>query len=109
MEVTRVTTRSEKSSEAIGHIAHRRLASQRLVGAPLSTPLAAVEWLAAVQAQDYLGAKWALGLRIRRSSDERIEHAFAKGLLLRTHLLRPTWHFVSPTDIRWLLALTAPR
>jgi hypothetical protein len=93
----------------IGEIAHRRLISQRLVGPPLQTPVAAVEWLGAVQAQDYLGAKWALGLRIRRSSDQRVENAFAKGNVLRTHLLRPTWHFVSSTDIRWLLALTAPR
>ena len=104
-----MTTRNEKSSEAISQIALRRLTSQRLVGAPLSTPLAAVEWLAAVQAQDYMGAKWALGLRIRRSSDQHIEHAFANGLVLRTHLLRPTWHFVSRADIRWLLALSAPR
>jgi hypothetical protein len=37
------------------------------------------------------------------------ERAFNDGALLRTHLLRPTWHFVAPADIRWLLALTAPR
>jgi hypothetical protein len=68
-----------------------------------------VSWLVAVQAQDYAGAKWALGLRIRRSVDQDVERAFAAGSIPRTHLMRPTWHFVSPADIRWLLALTAPR
>jgi hypothetical protein len=60
-----------------------------------------------VQAQDYAGAKWALGLRLKDSTDASIDQAFADGSLLRIHLLRPTWHFVSPTDIRWLLMLTA--
>jgi hypothetical protein len=68
-----------------------------------------VKWLGAVQAQDYLGAKWALGLRIQAASDETIEKAFADGEILRTHVMRPTWHFVAPADIRWLLKLTSPR
>lgn len=66
-------------------------------------------WLAAVQAQDYAGAKWALGLRLQDATDDDIERAFAEGAILRTHLLRPTWHFVTPADIRWMLALTGPR
>jgi hypothetical protein len=65
--------------------------------------------LAAVQAQDYAGAKWALGMRMPGSTDADVERAFAEGTILRTHVLRPTWHFVTPNDIRWLLALTAPR
>jgi len=68
-----------------------------------------VRWLGAIQAQDYAGAKWALGLRLRRITDTNIEQAVADGSILRTHVLRPTWHFVAPEDIRWLLALTAPR
>jgi hypothetical protein len=68
-----------------------------------------VDWLVAVQAQDFAGAKWALGLRMREATDEGIEKAFNQGAILRTHLMRPTWHFVTPVDIRWLLALTAPR
>lgn len=68
-----------------------------------------VEWLCAVQAQDYPAAKWALGSRMRAALDEHVERAFNSGAILRTHLLRPTWHFVLPADIRWLLALTAPR
>ncbi|MGH7696763.1 MAG: winged helix DNA-binding domain-containing protein [Gemmatimonadaceae bacterium] len=68
-----------------------------------------MEWLGAVQAQDYAGAKWALGQRIPGGTDGDIERAFNKGEILRTHLLRPTWHFVSPADIRWLLMLTSQR
>jgi hypothetical protein len=68
-----------------------------------------VAWLGAVQAQDYHAAKWALGLRLKGATDETVERAFTTGSILRTHLLRPTWHFVAPTDIRWMLDLTAPR
>jgi len=68
-----------------------------------------VAWLGAVQSQDYGAAKWALGLRLKRATDDAVERAFARGSILRTHLLRPTWHFVAPADIRWILALTAPR
>lgn len=62
-----------------------------------------------MQAQDYAGAKWAIGMRLPGSTDADIEAAFNRGAILRTHVLRPTWHFVAPPDIRWLLALTAPR
>lgn len=65
--------------------------------------------LGAVQAQDYAGAQWALGLRLSNVNETQIEQAFTEGRLLRTHVLRPTWHFVTPADIRWLLALTATR
>ena len=86
----------------------RRLRNQRLTGTPLATPADVVGWLGAVQAQEYGDSKWALALRARRSDDE-IERAFDTGTILRTHVLRPTWHFVSPGDIRWMLALTGPR
>ena len=65
--------------------------------------------MGAVQAQDYDGARWGLALRMHRADDVAVERAFAAGRILRTHILRPTWHFVTPEDIRWMLALTAPR
>jgi winged helix DNA-binding protein len=68
-----------------------------------------VAWLGAVQAQDYPAAKWALGLRAPGLTDADVESAFNRGTILRTHVLRPTWHFVTPADIRWMLALTGPR
>jgi hypothetical protein len=87
----------------------RRLRNQKLMSADRSEPAALVSWLGAVQAQDYPGAKWALGLRARGLGDADIEQAFNDGAILRTHILRPTWHFVSPSDIHWMLALSAPR
>jgi hypothetical protein len=88
---------------------HQRLCNQRLRQADFRTPAEIVSWLGAVQSQDFNGAKWALGLRSRALSDADVDRAFDAGAILRTHLLRPTWHFVAPADIRWLLSLTAPR
>jgi hypothetical protein len=86
-----------------------RLAHQRLTGSPFTHPAEAIAHLAAVQSQDYAGAKWALGLRLSGWADAELDRAFNAGDILRTHVLRPTWHFVTPADIGWLLALTAPR
>src|SRR6266702_7043145 len=91
------------------NIAHQRLHNQFITQQTFEKAGDVVEWLGAVQAQDYAAAKWALGLRVQNSTDEIIEQAFASGAILRTHVMRPTWHFVSPADIRWMLALTAPR
>ena len=91
-------------------LARRRLVTQRLLGAPFSKPEAAVEWLGAVQAQDYAGVKWALGQRVKEGvTDRAIESAIDDGAIVRTHVLRPTWHLVMPADLRWMLALSAPR
>lgn len=65
--------------------------------------------MAAVQGQEYAQTKWGLVLRLPVLDDSDIERDFAAGKILRTHLLRPTWHIVSAKDIRWLLHLTAPR
>jgi len=89
-------------------VAHR-LYNQQLERPRLHTPNEVVAWLGAVQAQDYAGAKWALGQRLKGVTDADIEQAFTEGKILRTHVMRPTWHFVTPEDIRWLLELTASR
>jgi hypothetical protein len=90
-------------------LAHRRMHNLRLSGPPLASVEDAVRWLGAVQSQDYGPAKWSIGLRVPGICDADIDKAFADAAILRTHVLRPTWHFVLPADIRWLLALTAPR
>jgi hypothetical protein len=90
-------------------IVRRRLRAQRLTGAGLKRPEDVVGLLGAVQAQDYAPARWSVGSRTRGATDVRLERAFDAGEILRTHVLRPTWHFVLPADIRWLLAATAPR
>lgn len=86
-----------------------RLERQQLARQRFTRPDQVVAWLGAVQSQDFTAAKWAVGLRLRKATDAGVERAFADGTLLRTHVLRPTWHFVTPADIRWMLALTAPR
>jgi hypothetical protein len=93
----------------VNDIAARRLQAQRLTGEPFESPLDAIRSLTAVQSQDYSGAKWALGQRSRKTTDAAIDRLFNEGAILRTHVLRPTWHFVLPEDIGWLLALTGPR
>lgn len=85
------------------------MSNVRLWGPPFSAPEDVVRWLGAVQSQDYGPAKWSIADRTDGVSDADVERAFADGAILRTHVLRPTWHFVLPADIRWLLELTAPR
>lgn len=62
-----------------------------------------------VRAEDFTAAKWAVGHRVPGSTDDIIEQAFNEGRILRTYVLQPVRHFVSADDIRWMLALTAPR
>src|SRR6267143_2352062 len=90
-------------------IARRRFASQYLAEPTLRSPADVVGWLGAVPAQDYLAAKWGVAQRTAEPKDAAVEKALNAGTILRTHVLRPTWHFVRERDIRWMLALTAPR
>ncbi|GHT08415.1 hypothetical protein FACS189432_04360 [Bacteroidia bacterium] len=94
---------------SFAQIAAIRLQSHLLSGAELRTPQAIVSWMGAVQAQDYGMAKWAIGARLPASTDKMIEEAFNKGEILRTHVMRPTWHFVSPEYIREMLLLSAEK
>ena len=79
-------------------IAFQRLSQQRISQNQFKDPADIVRWLGAVQAQDYAGASWALGLRLEKATVEQVEAAFNSGKILRTHLMRPTWHFVTPLD-----------
>jgi hypothetical protein len=91
-------------------VARQRLRNQWLHGAPPGTTAPdVVRWLGAVQAQDYGAAKWAVAQRAGELTSADVDEALAGGSILRTHVLRPTWHFVVPADIRWMLRLTAPR
>ena len=96
-------------STARTDLIRRRLAGQYLTTLGLETAAQVVRALGAVQAQDYAGAKWAVAQRTAGATDADVERELAAGSILRTHVLRPTWHFVAPEDIRWMLALTAPR
>lgn len=93
----------------VSDIINYRLFNQQIAQTSFSTPQEIVSWMVAMQAQEYAISKWAIGLRLNGVTDAHVEKAFNDGLILRTHLLRPTWHFVTPEDIRWLIELTAPR
>jgi hypothetical protein len=90
-------------------IAVLRLKNQQLLDPSFKKPEELVAWMGAVQAQDYAGAKWAVGVRTVNTTDNSVEQTINNGKIIRTHVLRPTWHLVSPADIRWMLRLTAPR
>lgn len=92
------------------HIRNIRLSSQQLVKPRFSLPEDVVSFMGAVQAQDYGMAKWALALRLNKPyTNQDIEKAFNKGKIVRTHILRPTWHFVHADDIRWMILLSGNR
>jgi Winged helix DNA-binding domain len=89
----------------------RRLAGQGLGVIPVrfSTAEEVVRWMGCVQAQDFAMGKWGVGLRFSGATDAMVEADFDAGRILRTHVLRPTWHFVLPEDIGWMVRLTGPR
>jgi hypothetical protein len=91
-------------------IAAARLDNQCITARPRRRPEEVVAWLGAVQAQDYPAAKWAVALRMREGTiGAAIDRALDEGRIIRTHVLRPTWHFVARADVHWMLELTAPR
>ena len=90
-------------------IARLRLHNQRIAYATAEKPGDVVAWLGAVQAQDYLGALWAVGLRMRNAVEADVERALADRTIIRTWPMRGTLHFVAAADIRWMLELLTPR
>ena len=90
-------------------ICNQRLTNQHLSRQTLEKPSEVVRLFGAVQAQDYGVAKWGVAQRTRNATDAVVEKEITDGAILRTHVLRPTWHFVVAADIRWMLALTGPR
>jgi hypothetical protein len=85
-----------------------RLSNQQIVQSNFDNPAEVVGWMGAVQAQDYGMSKWAVGVRLPNAMDTQIEAAINAGKIIRTHVMRPTWHLVAAEDIRWMLELTAP-
>lgn len=89
-------------------ISHHRLASQKLSETNSCSPQEIVHHLGAMQAQDYAMAKWAIGSRCN-ATEKEIEDAINSAKIIRTHILRPTWHFVAAEDIHWMLDVSAPQ
>ena len=90
-------------------VLQRRLATQMLQGVGLPGAADVVRLLGCVQSQEYAHALWSLGMRTSGLRATEVQAEFDRGDFLRTHILRPTWHFVAAEDIRWILEVTAPR
>lgn len=86
-----------------------RLRSQQLARPEFKDPKDLVFWMGAVQAQEYRMVKWALGIRLKSATLQTINDAYQRGDILRTHVMRPTWHLVAAEDIRWMLKLSSRR
>jgi Winged helix DNA-binding domain len=86
-----------------------RLYLQRLNRPDFRTPAEMVKHFGAVQAQDYLGALWAVGQRVENCTEAIVEQALADRSIVRSWPMRGTLHFVLPEDLRWMLDLLAPR
>src|SRR5689334_15038913 len=90
-------------------IVAQRFHNQHIAQHPMMKPAEVVAWLGAMQAQDYSGAKWAVGLRLPHATDAQIEQAIADKTIVRTWPMRGTLHFVAAADVRWMLALLGQR
>lgn len=90
-------------------IARQRLINQQIASPPYKKPGDVVFALGAIQAQDYLGALWAIGLRLPRATEADVKKAVADRTIIRTWPMRGTLHFVAAEDVRWMLELLAPR
>jgi hypothetical protein len=89
-------------------ISKYRQVNQKIINTQFIKANEVVSWMGAMQAQDYAMAKWAIGIRLLNPTNEDVERSIDKGEIIRTHLMRPTWHFVSADDIYWILELSAP-
>lgn len=91
-------------------VIHYRLHNQQLTQTKFKTPGEVVKHLGAVQAQDFPGSLWSIGLRMKNiKNDNEIEKAITDKTIVRTWPMRGTLHFVSPENIRWMLKYLAPR
>ena len=88
-------------------IVRRRMVGLQLWRSSCAAPGDVVRRLVAMQAQEHTYARWSVAQRCGATA-ATVDSAFDDGQLLRTHVLRPTWHYVAPEDLRWLLTLSGP-
>jgi hypothetical protein len=92
--------------------ARRRLTALRLsalgIARPVGEPADAVRSLLALQAQDWAGALWSLGLRTGATQDDVIA-AHERAEFVRSWPMRGTLHLIDPDDLGWMLDLTGAR
>ena len=87
----------------------QRLLNQQLVCPQFGTPAEVVEYMGAMQAQEYRMMRWAVAMRTRKPSAKAFKKAFDSGQIIRLHLLRGTWQLVAADDYWPLLELCAPK
>ena len=90
-------------------ITNIRILSQQLSTSQFDEPKDLVKWMGAIQAQEYNMAKWAIGVRLKSGSLQQVEESLERGEIIRTHIMRPTWHFVPAEDLRWMIQLSGQR
>lgn len=93
----------------INQISNSRLISQKIQSPDSKKPEEIVRWMGAMQAQDYSMAKWAIGVRLNDVAQKAVEESIDNGEIIRIHVLRPTWHFISARDVHWMIKLTASK
>lgn len=91
------------------NISNIRLLNQQLASPLFRQPKELISWMGAMQAQNYSMVRWAVGMRLKSATLQTVEEALRRGDILRTHVMRPTWHLVAAEDIRWMLKLSAQR
>lgn len=91
------------------NISNIRLLNQQLANPLFRQPKELISWMGAMQAQNYSMVRWAVGMRLKSATLRTVEEALRRGDILRTHVMRPTWHLVAAEDIRWMLKLSAQR
>jgi hypothetical protein len=94
---------------ALARLAAARLRNQRLAGNGLDAPVDVVRWMGAVQSQERTIARWSVAQRMAGCAESEVDRALAEGTIIRTHVLRPTWHYIAADDFRWIIELTAAR
>src|ERR1700722_12319938 len=92
-----------------GDIRNHRLVNQQIASAACKQPAEVVASLAAVQAQDYAGALWAVALRLPGATEADVKQALANRTIIRTWMMRGTLHFVAAADVHWMRELLAPQ
>ena len=75
-----------------------RLLNQQLICPLLNDPAEVVDYMGAMQAQEYRLMRWAVAMRTRKPSAKAFKKAFDSGSILRLHLMRGTWQLVSAKD-----------
>lgn len=98
-----------RSDKSVLEIGRRRLANQSIAASACRAPEQVVSALGAMQAQDYPGALWSVGLRWPGATESAVEQAIAARKIVRTWLMRGTLHLVAAADVRWMLDLLTPR